>query len=296
MKYLIIGGTGTLGRALTEELLKDENSQVVCFSRDELKQRESEIHFKSPRLKFVLGDVRDRNSLDRVMRSGIDTVFHVAAYKHVDIAEINPEECIATNVYGTINSADCAVANGVKNFVFSSTDKAVDPINVYGFTKALSERVLLRRNATQDVTKFSVYRWGNILGSRGSVLHSFAKSLSDTRSVKVTSRDMTRFWLTIQDAAQFMIGSYKNSPESDIMIPDVKAAPLMKVIATLAKILNVHAYSTDVVGLRAGEKLHEVLRSVHTANFISSDTCENYSDAELEGLILKTLRLDGLCP
>jgi UDP-N-acetylglucosamine 4,6-dehydratase len=255
VRYLILGGTGTLGRALTTELLKlDETKGVVCFSRDELKQKEVQSHFNHPKLSFTLGDIRDHSRLWAAM-TGIDVVFHVAALKHVDILEANPEESVRTNIMGTSNVADGAIRAGVKHVVFSSTDKAVAPVNVYGMSKAISERILLNKNEGQSTTKFSVFRWGNVLASRGSALHYFAKTLKSEGKAYVTHPEMTRFWIRIEDAVKFMLENYQTA--DGIMVPDMKSAPVTTMIEAISRICGVDQYQIQITGMRPGEKLHE---------------------------------------
>lgn len=255
MKYLILGGTGTLGRALTRELLKRQDTDsIVCFSRDELKQKDMRSDFPDSRLQFKLGDIRDPSSLWAAME-GIDTVFHVAALKHIDVLELNPEESIRTNIIGTCNVADGAIRAGVKYVVFSSTDKAVAPTNVYGMSKGISEQVLMNRNHTQSKTHFSVFRWGNVVGSRGSAIHSFAKTLKAEQRAYVTDPEMTRFWIRIEDAAQFMIEQYKTA--KGVMVPIMKSSRVTDVVAAVASVVGVSKFSMKVTGHRPGEKVHE---------------------------------------
>jgi UDP-N-acetylglucosamine 4,6-dehydratase/5-epimerase len=284
MKALIIGGTGTLGRALTREILKSEHTEVTCFSRDELKQKIMAKEFDSERLRFVIGDVRDLSALTRAMR-GAHIVFHVAALKHVDTMEENPEESVKTNILGTMNVADAAEAAGVPFVVFSSTDKAVDCLNVYGSSKAIAEQILFRRNATQKKTRFSVYRWGNVLGSRGSVIPAFAGSLRSRREIVFTDSSMTRYWLKIEDAARFMIETYAHASESEAMIPPMKAASVGQIAYAVAAAVGVGMFKTKTIPIRPGEKMHEMMRSIHSANPMCSQTAEQYTTDELVELI-----------
>lgn len=263
MRHVICGGSGTLGREIARRLLEGENNEVVILSRCELKQKQMAQDFgRNPRLSFVIGDIRDPLCLSRVFR-GADAVFHVAALKHVDSMELNPEECVRTNILGTMNVADAAEVAGVRYVVFSSTDKAVDPLNVYGMSKGISERILLNRNTQQTKTRFSVFRWGNIANSRGSILPSFIESIKKNEPVYITSTEMTRFWIKIEDAVSFMLENYTDASLDDAMIPPIKCAPLMSVVESLASLLGSHPRNLKIVqtGLRPGEKLHESLRS-----------------------------------
>ena len=253
MKYLIIGGTGTLGHELAKRLIRQD---VTIFSRCELKQQEMKLKF--PGFKYVVGDIRNLETLDRLFRGHFDTVFHVAALKHVDVLESNPEEAVQTNIIGTTNIADMCERYGVRNCVFSSTDKAVEPINSYGASKFLAEKILLNRN--RGFCRFVVYRWGNILGSRGSAIPRFVQSLKTDGSVSITDMAMTRFWLTIEQAVTFMFDTYRTCDESVPQIPNCKAASIPEVVDALSKILNLEMAHFKLVGLRPGEKIHETLK------------------------------------
>lgn len=283
MKYVILGGTGTLGTSLIDRL--HEKHEVVCFSRDELKQQELKRLY--PNVQYVLGDIRDRRSLNGFLKNA-EAVFHVAALKHVDSGEANPVEFIKTNVLGTINVAEACQDAGVKHVIFSSTDKAVLPINTYGMTKGISERYLLSLNARSSKTKFAVYRWGNVAGSRGSVIHTFVESLRTQKGVRVTDPRMTRFWIHIEDAVDFMLNTYKDASPSKAMIPPMKASKVTALAAALAGKLNIKDFSVAFVGIRPGEKIHECLESSHDA-CIRSDTCEEYTQAELQALIERVI-------
>ena len=258
MKYVIIGGTGTLGNCLTEKL--HAGNEVVCFSRDELKQQEMRRRY--PDVRFVIGDIRDKASLKPVL-VGADVVFHVAALKHVDVLEANPTEAIKTNILGTINVAEAAIEAKVPFVVFSSTDKAVLPINTYGMTKASSERYLLNLNKQQDGTRFSVFRWGNVMGSRGSVVHYFAETLKADGLVNITDPRMTRFWIHISDAVDFMLSNYWTAAADDVMIPPMKAAGVLDLAHVTALATGHPKYQIRLSGIRPGEKIDETLHSSH---------------------------------
>lgn len=278
MKYLIIGGTGTLGSTLIEKLYG--KGEIICFSRGELAQKTLGARF--PKVKMVIGDVRDREAVRRAMRR-VDTVFHLAAIKHIDVAEENPLETIKTNVLGSVVVAEEAIDAWVANVVFSNTDKAVMPITTYGYTKAIAQNYLLSMNGQSD-TLFSVFNWGNIIASRGSAIPYFVKALLENKPVPVTDVRMSRFWLTIDAAAQFMIDNYETAPKTHAMIPAVKGATVVRVIEAIARILGIKNYSTKNVGIRGIEKFHEVLESRHDG-CIRSDNCEQYSDRELDLLL-----------
>lgn len=278
MKVVVIGGTGTLGQEITRLMSEDEN-HVVVFSRDELKQKTMKECF--PQAQYVIGDVRDKQAVEAVTQNA-GLVFHVAALKHIDTLEENPLEGIKTNVLGTINVAEACLRNRVGAMAFSSTDKAVLPINFYGHTKAMAEKYLFHLNAPLR-TQFSVFRWGNVIGSRGSVIPIFVEALL-AGTVKITDERMTRFWIPARDAARFMCSRYFTAPLDRACIPPMKAASVMRVVRMLADILGVQHYELQNVGIRQGEKLHECLDSTHE-QCLRSDACEQYTDDELEALL-----------
>lgn len=277
-KYFIIGGTGTLGEAFTRKAIS-LGHQVTCYSRCELKQKELIAKIPSPeRLKCVVGDVRDLRALTRAM-VGHSAVFLFAALKHVDTLEANPEEAFKTNVQGTINALDAAEACGVKNFVFSSTDKAVDPVNAYGYSKALAEKIIQARTGPMSC---KIYRWGNVIGSRGSVIPQFVEQLKKPKPVVTfTNLSMTRFWIKIEEAVEFIFKTFEDKKSAQILIPALKAAPVVQVVDAIAHILGVDNYTPKVVGIRPGEKLHECLMSVHYGKIESKDPKHLFNQKEL---------------
>ena len=256
--YFITGGSGTLGEAFTRKAIENGKT-VTCFSRCELKQKQLAFRLNSKLVKYVIGDIRDAKAINRAMR-GHTSVFHFAALKHVDTCEVHPEEAMKTNVQGTINVLDACENNKVASLVFSSTDKAVDPINAYGYSKALGEKLVLARNGSFDV---NVYRWGNVIGSRGSVIPMIVKTLiSETPHVKLTDLEMTRFWIKIQDAVDFIWSTFRDNKDQ-VLVPKIKAATLPAIVEASAKILGVKSYEVKIIGNRGGEKLHERLWSAH---------------------------------
>lgn len=291
MKYLVLGGTGTLGQEIIRYLLnRAYQHEVICLSRCELKQKQMQKEFGNhPNLSFRIGDIRDPDSI-YAAASDVHTIFHVAALKHIDVLEDNPEESVKTNILGTMNVADVAIAQDVKHVVFSSTDKAVDPINVYGMCKGVSEKLLLRRNEIQSRTRFSVFRWGNVLGSRGSVLKYFIETLKKEGNVYITDLAMTRFWIGIENAVEFIFDSYLNDPGKEVLIPPIGATSLLELVETLADLVGVKDYEVVTTGLRRGEKVHESMKSYCDSAWVSSaheDT--RYSKQELRTLLSKSL-------
>jgi UDP-N-acetylglucosamine 4,6-dehydratase (inverting) len=252
---LITGGTGSFGQKFTEILLKEHNPRSVrIYSRSELKQVEMERKFNDERLRFFIGDVRDRNRLYRAM-NGADIVVHAAALKHVPVCEYNPIEAVRTNVDGATNIIDAAIDNGVEKVIALSTDKAVHPVNLYGATKLVSEKLFIQANNYTGVkpTKFAVVRYGNVIGSSGSVIPIFAKQ-KEKGELTITDERMTRFWITLREGAQLVIDALATAVGGEIYIPKIpstKITDLARVIAPEAKI--------KITGIRPGEKLHEML-------------------------------------
>lgn len=285
MKYVVIGGTGTLGSALIKRLVAStkETDQVVCVSRDELKQKNLKSEVNSAKLSFHIGDVKDRASL-RLPLTGANAIFHVAALKHIDTVEENPVEGVKTNIIGTQNVAELAIEKGLPFVAFSSTDKAVEPINIYGMTKAISERHLFNLNEAQSRVKFSVFRWGNVCGSRGSVIHSFVQSLKDRQQIDLTHPNMTRFWIDIDQAADFMIGNYKTAPKDRACIPEMKGCEVSRIAEAVAKILGVKKFKTNIIGMRQGEKLAEAITSTGKDR-VTSETIAQMTDEEIMQMV-----------
>lgn len=277
-KIVLLGGTGTLGTALTERLYG--KAEITCFSRGELAQKQ--LHARFPDVRMVIGDVRDRDAVGRVLK-GQDVAFLLAAIKHVEVAQANPLEAIKTNVMGAVNVGEEAIDAGLDHVIYSNTDKAVLPITTYGYAKALGQNFLLSLNDL-GMTKFSAYNWGNVLASRGSVIHTFVKCLQAGSVVPITNLEMSRFWLTIDAAADFMLANYKTAPKDKALIPPVKAAKVVRIVDSIARVMGVERFSLVTTGLRGTEKIYEVLESTHEG-CLRSDTCEQYTDDELDALI-----------
>ena len=261
MKHLILGGTGTLGTELTKQILyKFPKDTITVFSRSEHLQKEMCEKFGyHPRLSFVIGDIRNPSTLEREISKGYQSIFHVAALKHVPIMEANPEESVYTNVLPTITLADLSVKYKVKYFSFSSTDKACYPINAYGMSKALSERILINRNYTQEVTNFKVFRWANVMASKGSAIPLFISKIKSGQLIDVTDKEMTRFWISISDAAKFMLDNFRRKIHAEMIVPEMGWASVLDVINCLAEMLKRPDTRFHVTGIRPGEKLHETL-------------------------------------
>lgn len=255
---LITGGTGTFGHEIANFLLKNSKvKKLVIFSRDENKQFEmsKELNFDK-RIRFFIGDVRDQNRLLTAFRD-IDYVIHAAAMKHVPASEYNPIECIKTNVNGSECIITAAIERKVKKVIALSTDKACNPVNLYGATKLCSEKLFINANQYSNFTKFSVVRYGNVIGSRGSVVPIFLKCKeSKSKFVPITHKDMTRFIITLNDGVNFVLSSLKIMNGGEIFVPKI---PSVKIV-DLAKIILPN-HKIKFIGIRPGEKLHEVLIS-----------------------------------
>ena len=256
---LITGGTGSLGKSLVHYLLTETKARrIAVFSRDELKQHDLRIHFKDdPRLRWFLGDIRDLDRLKRAFH-GVDFVIHAAALKQVDTGEYNPMEFIKTNVLGSQNVIDASIDAGVKRVIALSTDKASSPINLYGATKLTADKLFVAANNYSYTygTTFSVVRYGNVMGSRGSVIPFFKNLAAQGKPLPITDLRMTRFWISIEDAVKFVIDSLEMMTGGELYVPRI---PSMKIV-DLA-----HAVSADSkleeIGMRPGEKLHEEMIS-----------------------------------
>jgi len=255
---LITGGTGSFGRKFVEVMLKDFHPRrLIIFSRDELKQHEMRADgFDHPSLRYFIGDVRDQRRLFRAMH-GVDIVVHAAALKQVPACEYNPIEAILTNIMGGRNVIEAALDAGVGRVMALSTDKAVNPINLYGATKLAAEKLFVQSNAyaAGTGTRFACVRYGNVFGSRGSVVPVFLRQ-RETGSLTITDERMTRFWLTIEQGVRFTIACIERMQGGEVFVPKI---PSMKVV-DLAKAIAPEA-EIEVIGIRPGEKLHEVLIS-----------------------------------
>ena len=258
---LITGGTGSLGRALTKKLLEQNAKTVRIFSRNENKQIEMESEFnEEKRLRFFLGDVRDSERLFTALED-VDIVFHAAALKHVPKIEYNPFESIKTNVIGSQNVIDNSLKQNVEKVICISTDKAVSPLNTYGATKLLMEKLFVSANnylnREKYRTRFHAVRYGNVLGSSGSVIPKFIQQIKSNEKIRITDSAMTRFNITMDNALDLIINTAKIGKGSEIFIPKLKAYNIMDVKSALFDLLHETEY--EEVGIRPGEKLHETL-------------------------------------
>jgi UDP-N-acetylglucosamine 4,6-dehydratase len=254
---LITGGTGSFGKKYTEMILdKYKPNKIIVFSRDELKQYEMAQEFNEPCMRYFIGDVRNYDRVKEAMH-GVDFVIHAAALKHVPIAEYNPLECIKTNIDGAENVIRAAIDNNVEKVIALSTDKAANPINLYGATKLASDKLFVAaNNMTGDrKTIFSVVRYGNVTGSRGSVIPFFKKLINEGASeLPITDEKMTRFLITLEDGVNFVLKNFERMQGGEIFIPKIPSMYMTELAKALAPNLK-----HKIIGIRPGEKLHEIM-------------------------------------
>jgi len=255
---LVTGGTGTFGRKFVEVVLRDyEPKKIIVFSRDELKQHEMRLQgANDPRLRFFIGDVRDRDRLSRAFEQ-VDVVVHAAALKQIPACEYNPIEAIKTNVIGTQNVVEAALDNKVERVLLISSDKAVNPVNLYGATKLCAEKLFVQSNAYsgENGTRFSCVRYGNVVGSRGSVIPIFLEKRNEGR-LPITDKRMTRFWLVLEQGIRFVLNAIEQMHGGEVFIPKIPSMSVLDLASAIAPKAEI-----DVIGIRPGEKLHEVLIS-----------------------------------
>ena len=255
---LITGGTGSFGKKCIEVILRSyKPRRLIVYSRDELKQFEMQqvfSHEKYPCMRYFIGDVRDRERLYRAFR-GVDYIIHAAALKQVPAAEYNPTECIRTNITGAENIVNAAADCGVKKVVALSTDKAVAPVNLYGATKLCSDKLFIAANAyTACDTVYSVVRYGNVMGSRGSVIPFFIKKRDEGGPLPITDTRMTRFWITLEQSVHMVLRSFELAGGGEVLVPKIPSMKIMDLAEAIAP-----GMATVEVGIRPGEKLHETV-------------------------------------
>ena len=254
---LITGGTGSFGKCFVKNLLKNyKTERIIIYSRDELKQFEMMQKFNDPVMRYFIGDVRDVNRLSRAMNH-VDYVIHAAALKQVPAAEYNPMECIKTNIHGAQNVIRAAIENNVSKVVALSTDKAANPINLYGATKLCSDKLFVAANnmvGKQDI-KFGVVRYGNVVGSRGSVV-PFFQNLIDNKvgEFPITHVDMTRFWISLQQGVDLVLNAFRRMHGGEIFVPKIPSVKIVDLAKAMAP-----DFKQKVIGIRPGEKLHEIM-------------------------------------
>jgi len=254
-KYLITGGPGSLGKEICKQLLNfSDTEEITMFSRNETKQFESSMDINDRRVKYIIGDIKNFNSLFNAM-NGVDFVFHAAALKHIDLAEKSPDETINVNVVGTNNVVNAAIQNNVKKVLLISTDKACIPTSIYGVSKLLSEKNIILSNNISD-TKFSVVRFGNLIGSNGSIFQKWKIMKDSGQRISVTDKDMTRLFIRSSDAASWAIKFLLIMNGSEIFVPKMKSANIYEIAKSF-----IDESRIDIVGTRPGEKLDEDILS-----------------------------------
>lgn len=256
---LITGGTGSFGNAVLKKFLDSDLKEIRIFSRDEKKQEDMRIEYKSDKIKFYIGDVRDYRSIDDAM-DGVDYVFHAAALKQVPSCEFFPVQAVKTNILGTENVLEAAINHGVKKVIVLSTDKAAYPINAMGMSKAMMEKVAVAkgRNLPEGSTVICRTRYGNVMASRGSVIPLFCDQIKAGKPLTITNPEMTRFMMTLEDAVDLVIYAFKNGKQGDLFVQKAPAATI-DVLAKAVKELKKSNSEIQCIGTRHGEKLYEVL-------------------------------------
>ena len=285
---LITGGTGSFGNAVLRRFLKTDIGEIRIFSRDEKKQDDMRKLYNNPKLKFYIGDVRDYNSILDAMR-GVDFVFHAAALKQVPSCEFYPIQAVQTNVLGTENVLNAAIASGVKRVVCLSTDKAAYPINAMGMSKALMEKVIVAkgRNLKDSETMICLTRYGNVMASRGSVIPLFIDQMRKGNPITITDPNMTRFMMSLDEAVDLVLFAFENGKSGDLFIQKSPAATIELLAKTMKKLFNKPNQDIKIIGTRHGEKLYEVLmtkeervRAIDMGNYFrvpADDRDLNYS-------------------
>ncbi len=254
----LTGGTGSFGQFFTKKTLSEKNiKKLIIFSRDEMKQWLMKNEIKDKRLEFVIGDIRDKERIEETTKN-VDIIIHAAATKIVPTAEEFPSECIKTNVFGAMNLITAAKKNNVKNVIALSTDKACNPVNLYGATKLTSDKLFVSSNEfKKNATKFSVVRYGNVINSRGSVI-PFFKSFGKNSTIPITHKDMTRFMITLNDAVDLVYYSLKEMIGGEIFVKKAPSINILDIAKAIHKKLNI-----KIIGVRPGEKIHEEMININ---------------------------------
>lgn len=257
---LITGGTGSFGNAMVDRIIDSNIAQIRIFSRDEKKQEDMRRKYNNKKLKFYIGDIRDKESLTDSMR-GVHYVFHAAALKQVPSCEFYPNEAMKTNAIGASNVIDSAIGNDVQKIVCLSTDKAVYPINTMGITKALMEKIAISKSKLISNTKIIITRYGNVIGSRGSVIPLFNEKITNNEAVTITDPSMTRFMMTLEDAVELVLYAFSKGKSGEILVKKSPGASIKNIADALILMSNKKNYPIIEIGTRHGEKKHETLLS-----------------------------------
>jgi len=257
---LISGGTGSFGNAVLRRLLETDVKEIRILSRDEKKQDDMRKHYNSDKLKFFIGDVRDKQSVENAVK-GVNYIFHAAALKQVPSCEFFPLEAVKTNILGTDNVLEAAIDNNVERVVCLSTDKAVYPINAMGLSKAMMEKVMMAKSKLSDSTVLCATRYGNVMASRGSVIPLFVEQIRAGKPITITDPNMTRFMMTLDDSVDLVFFAFTNSTPGEVFIQKSPATTIAILAEALAQLMNVPDHPINIIGTRHGEKLYEVLLS-----------------------------------
>jgi UDP-N-acetylglucosamine 4,6-dehydratase len=284
-RILVTGGTGSWGYELVRQLLPLNPAEVIIFSRNESNQVAMNRNFEDSRLSFCIGDVRDREALSRAC-AGVDVVFHLAALKHVPVCEDQPYEALKTNVIGTQNVIEAAIENKVERVINISTDKAANPSNFYGMTKAIGEKLIVYANLLHSSTKFVCVRGGNVLGTNGSVIHLFIDQIRNKNQVSLTDRGMTRFFMTLQDAVHLLFKATVQSIGGEIFVMTMPTCRIVDLAEVLMEAMGKQVEMVET-GVRPGEKIHEILLTEY-----ESISTVVYDEQYL--VILPTIDIPGL--
>jgi FlaA1/EpsC-like NDP-sugar epimerase len=263
---LVTGGTGSWGYELVKQLLQFNPKEIRIFSRNELHQVEMKSTFNNEKLTFIIGDIKEKDSLMFACK-GVDYLFHLAALKHVPVCEEQPYEALKTNVLGTQNVIEAAMINNVNKVIYVSTDKVADPSNFYGFSKAMGERLAVHANVLGSKTKFVCVRGGNVLGSSGSVVQVFQKQIKEKSKIGITDKNMTRFFLTIEDAVQLLFKAAVESIGGEIFVMKMPTCKILDLAEVLIDYSGKKDVEIEVTGIRPGEKLHEILFSEYESQY-----------------------------
>jgi UDP-N-acetylglucosamine 4,6-dehydratase len=281
---LITGGSGSWGQELTRQLLEEKAfwigpdeyrperiapKKIIIFSRGEISQVAMQRKFKDVRIEFVIGDIRDKMAVDSVFQRGVDYVYHLAALKHVPICENQPEEAVKTNINGTINLIESALKYGVKKVIDVSTDKAVDPVNTYGMTKGVGERLIIQANQKTKDTEFLCIRGGNVLGTNGSLVPHLINQIKTTNRLTITDEKMTRYFLTLSKAIELLFFASQEGLGGETYVMNMPSFYITDLAEILIEYYGNKQTKVDVIGKREGEKLHEVLISKHEVPYTS---------------------------
>ncbi len=263
---LITGGSGSWGNELTKQLLDKSPKMIIIYSRGELAQVNMQRKFNDSRIEYVIGDIRDSGAVDRLFRRGIDIVFHLAALKHVPVCENQPQEACKTNINGTSHLINAAVRYKIEKFIDVSTDKAVAPTNLYGFTKAVGEKLTIQANNLTDDTDFVCIRGGNVLGSNGSVVPLFIEQIKNNNKITVTDGAMTRYFLTLPEAIGLLFQAVEDSVGGETYVMNMPSFYISDVAKAIVNYYGNEQTVIREIGIREGEKMDEELISIHEAS------------------------------